>query len=139
MTRRTIRFVAAGLAAAMAAIYFLIGANLLIVVDGQADDPAMAGFGASAGAMFLAWAILLWRVDRRWLWGIGAILQVAVAWAYVSVAPDRTPAFEMWGITLRIIQVPLFLALAWLTLRPREQQLAEKRQSTGYQVGAAGM
>jgi hypothetical protein len=33
------------------------------------------------------------------------------------VAPDRTPAYEAWGITLWIIQLPLFAALVYLSLR----------------------
>jgi len=120
MQRRTIRYVAAGLAAAMAVIYFLIGLGVLKVVDGQAGDPSMLTFGASAGAMFGLGAILLAELDRRWLWIAGAVLQVLVFAAYIGVAADRSPAFETWGIVLRIIQVPLFAALVWLALRPAD-------------------
>jgi hypothetical protein len=94
MRRRTIRYVAAGLAAAMAAIYFLIGLGVLQVVNGQAGDPSMLGFGASAGGAFLLGAILLAELDRRWLWIAGALLQVMVVWGYFAIAPDRDPAFE---------------------------------------------
>ena len=122
MNRHTIRLVAAGLAAAMAVIYFLIGVGVLTVVDGQAGDPSMLGFGASAGALFLVGAILLFEFDRRWLWIAGALLQIFVAAMYVAVSPERTPAFEVWGITLRVIQVPLFAALVYLALRPTAPQ-----------------
>lgn len=120
MPRRTIRYVAAALAAAMAAIYFLIGLGVLTVVDGQATDPSMLGFGASAGAAFLLGAILLAELDRRWLWIAGAVLQVFVIWGYFGVAPQRDPAFEMWGIVLRVIQVPLLVALVSLAMRPAD-------------------
>ncbi|HET7645914.1 MAG TPA: hypothetical protein VFM03_05455 [Candidatus Limnocylindria bacterium] len=120
MRRRTIRYVAAGLAAAMAAIYFLIGLGVLQVVNGQAGDPSMLGFGASAGGAFLLGAILLAELDRRWLWIAGALLQVMVVWGYFAIAPDRDPAFEVWGLTLRVIQLPLLAALVWLALRPSD-------------------
>jgi len=120
MQRRTIRSVAAGLAATMAVIYFLIGLGVLTVVDGQTGDPSMLTFGASAGAMFALGAILLAELDRRWLWIAGAVLQVLVFAAYIGVAADRSPAFETWGIVLRIIQVPLFAALVWLASRPAD-------------------
>jgi len=122
MKRQTIRLGAAALAAAMAAVYFLIGVGVLTVVDGQAGDPSMLGFGASAGALFLVGAILLFEFDRRWLWIVGALLQIFVAAMYVAVSPERTPAFEVWGITLRVIQVPLFAALVYLALRPTAPQ-----------------
>ena len=47
---------------------------------------------------------------------------------YIAVAPDRTPAFEPWGITLRIVQVPLLIALLYLAVRPSEQRPEEIRR-----------
>jgi hypothetical protein len=117
MHRRTIRHVAAATAAVIALIYLLIGLGVLTVVTPVADDPSMAFFGFSAGGAFLFGAVLLVALDRRMLWILGAILQLFVVWGYVSVAPDRTPSFEFWGIALRIIQVPLFAALVYLVVR----------------------
>ena len=117
MERRTVRYVGAAAAAAMAAIYYLIGIGVLKVVDPGAttgDTPDMLVFGAGAGTMFLVGAILLFGTDRRLLWVGGAVLQVLVAAMYVAVSPSRTPQFELWGITLRLIQVPLFAALLYL-------------------------
>jgi hypothetical protein len=121
MNRRTIRHVAAGLAAAMATIYYLIGAGVLTVVTGQADDPSMLGFGAAAGSAFLLGAILLVAFDRRMLWIVGGVFQVLVMIMYFVVAPERSPAFEVWGIVLRILQVPLFASLVYLALHPAER------------------
>jgi len=120
MTRRTIRLGAAALAASMAVIYFLIGLGVITVIEGQADDPSMLFFGAMAGGAFLLGATLLAELDRRWLWIVGALFQVFVIWGYVAIAPQRDPAFEVWGILLRVIQVPLFVALVALALRPPE-------------------
>ena len=117
MQRRTIRYGAAVVSATIAAIYFLIGLGVLTVVNPAADDPSMAVFGFSAGSAFLLGALLLVAFDRRVVWVLGAALQVLVVWGYFAVAPNRTPAFEVWGITLRIIQLPLFAALVYLSLR----------------------
>jgi len=124
-TRHTIRLGAAALAAVMAAVYYLIGLNVLHVVEGAQDDPqAMLAFGVPAGTMFLIGAVLLTTQDRRILWIVGACLQVLVFAMYISVAPTRTPAYEIWGITLRAIEIPLAIALAWLALTGREPVLS---------------
>ena len=128
LRRTTIRHAAAMVAAVMASIYFLIGAGVLQVVTPNEDPEFLLVFGASAGGAFLLGALLLLRSDRRWLWMLGAAFQVFVYWGYIAVAPDRTPAFEPWGITLRIVQVPLLIALLYLAVRPSEQRPAEVRR-----------
>jgi hypothetical protein len=127
LSRTTIRHAGAVVAAVMAVIYFLIGAGVLQVVTPNEDTGFLFVFGALAGGAFLLGALLLMRFDRRWLWMLGAAFQVFVYWGYFSVAPDRTPAFEAWGITLRIVQVPLLIALLYLAVRPPEQRAAEIR------------
>jgi hypothetical protein len=117
ITRRTIRFVAAGLAATIALIYFLIGVGVLTVVTPVDGDQSMLVFGASAGTAFLLGAALLFAFDRRVLWILGAAVQLFVVWGYFAVAPDRAPSFEAWGISLRILQIPLLAALVYLALR----------------------
>jgi hypothetical protein len=130
MTRRLVRYVAAALAATMAVIYFLIGAGVLTVVEPAAGDPSMLIFGASAGAAFLTGALLLVAFDRRMLWIVGAVLQVFVAWGYFAVAPDRTPSFETWGVTLRIIEFPLLVALLYLAVGPARSRGATVHPAT---------
>jgi hypothetical protein len=116
--RRTVRYVAATVSAAMALIYFLIGLGVANVGGGPSDRTFLWIFGGAAGGAFLLGAVLLALFDRRWLWILGALFQVFVYWAYFDVARTRDPAFETWGISLRIIQVPLLLALTYLALRP---------------------
>ncbi len=127
MTRRTIRYGGAAIAIAMAAIYVLIGLNVLRVVDAQGGTDLL-GFGAAAAALFGTGAVLLLLLDRRPLWVIGAILQVLVAAMYVAVAPSREPSFEVWGITLRILQIPLFAALVYLALHVPVANTASRAQ-----------
>ena len=128
LSRTTIRHAGAVVAAVMAVIYFLIGAGVLQVVNPNEDPGFLFVFGAMAGGAFLLGALLLMRFDRRWLWMLGAAFQVFVYWGYFAVAPDRTPAFEPWGITLRVVQVPLLIALLYLAVRPSEQRTAEIRR-----------
>lgn len=40
-------------------------------------------------------------------------------------------SFEPWGVTLRIVQVPLLMALLYLAVRPTEQRRAEIREYLG--------
>jgi hypothetical protein len=55
--------------------------------------------------------------DRRTLWILGAILQVFVIFTYFDLASQRTPAFEAWGILLRIAQAIILIALVYLETR----------------------
>lgn len=129
MSRHTIRLVGAVAAAAMAGLYYLIGLGVLTVVEpgtSVGDTPDMLVFGGGAGTMFLVGAILLATTDRRVLWIAGAILQVLVFAMYLSVSPTRTPTFEVWGITLRMIQVPLFTVLAYLALKAPERSVVRR-------------
>ena len=117
MSRRTIRYGAAAVAAIMAAVYVLIGLGVLNVGGSDSDRAFLWVFGALAGGAFLLGALLLVAVDRPWVWVAGLIFQVFVYWAYVDVSKSRTPPFETWGITLRIIQLPLLVALGYLAIR----------------------
>lgn len=117
MSRRTIRYAAAAVAVVMAAIYLLIGIGVLDVGGTDADKSILWVFGAMAGCAFLLGAILLVAVDQRWVWIAGLLFQVFVYWAYVDVSKTRTPPFETWGITLRIIELPLLVALGYLAIR----------------------
>jgi len=127
LSRRTIRYVAATAAAAMAIIYYLIGLEVLHVVVEPPESMSLFWFGIPAGSAFLLGAVLLVVFDRRILWILGAVLQVLVALGYLAVAADRTPAYEVWGITLRIIQVPLFAFLVYLAMRAPGSRRVERR------------
>jgi hypothetical protein len=120
VTRRRVRYAGAALAGTMALIYAGIGLGVLDVGASDADREFLWVFGALAGSAFLLGAFLLLRFDRRWLWILGLGFQLFVFWAYIDVAKTRTPPFESWGILLRVIQVPLLAALAYLAVRPPE-------------------
>jgi hypothetical protein len=118
LTREGVRYGGAAVATAMALIYFGIGLGLLDISATSSDRGFLVVFGALAGGAFLFGAVLLVRFDRRLLWVVGVLFQLFVYWAYIDVSKSRTPPFEVWGITLRVIQVPLLAALAYLAVRP---------------------
>jgi hypothetical protein len=110
--RRKIRIFAGALSGLTAVIYFLIGFNVVSVVE-NADQL----FGIFAGVAYAFGAWLLLAYDRRTLWILGAILQVFVIFTYFDLASQRTPAFEAWGILLRIAQAIILIALVYLETR----------------------
>jgi hypothetical protein len=44
-------------------------------------------------------------------------MQVMVIAMYVAIAPERDPSFEIWGITLRVLQVAMIVVLVTLLVR----------------------
>jgi hypothetical protein len=119
VNRRTVRYLAAIASAATAALYFGIGAGILTVVEASPDAPDLFEFGVAAGGAFVVGAVLLLAFDRRVLWVLGAALQVGVIVMYVVVASERTPPFEAWGLLIKLLQVVVLIALAYLVVHPR--------------------
>src|SRR5690606_235327 len=119
--RRTItRRIAGGLAAAIAIVYFLIGSEVVTVWEGGVGQRQ---FGLLAGSAFLAGAVVISFTDKRVLWVLGALAQVPIILAYFDFASEREPAFEPWGITIRVLQVVLIFALGYLaSTRPRVER-----------------
>jgi len=118
--RRRVRWAAGVLALANAVVYALIGAGVLrAVASTDGGGPSLIVFGALAGAAFLLGAVLLWAFDRRVLWVIGAAFQAFAITAYFNVAPQRVPPYEVWGLSLKVAQVVLFVLLLYLGLTPR--------------------
>jgi hypothetical protein len=107
---RKLRFVAATISAISAAIYFLIGFNVVSVVEFGFDQL----FGVFAGVAYILGAFLLLVTDRRIILQLGALLQLTVVYIYFSMAPVRTPSYEFWGVLLRIAQVTIFIVLLYL-------------------------
>jgi peptidoglycan/LPS O-acetylase OafA/YrhL len=106
--------VATASAAVMAVIYLLIGTETLSVIEPVTDQPT---FGYAAAAAFGVLAVVVYQSRRRLVWVAAALMQLFVAFVYFNLADQRTPHFEMWGITLRIIQIPLIAALVYLAIR----------------------
>jgi hypothetical protein len=109
---------AAAAAATMAVIYFLIGLRLLDIGGSSTTEQVDLGmFGASAGTAFLVIAVLALAADRRWIWVAAATFQLFVYVTYFATSGIRVPPFETWGLTLRLVQVPLLVALIYLSVK----------------------
>ncbi len=118
-TRRRVRYAAAALAGLTAVLYVLIATSAISVIDAGAVADArhdQMAFATPAAIAYALGAVLLLipRLDRRIPWALGALLQVGVIAMYFSVAPDREPSFEPWGIAIRVVQVLLLAALVML-------------------------
>ncbi len=127
--RRRLRLVAAALSAACAVVYFAIGAGAIYPAEGNANR--LLVFGALAGSAFLLGAVLLATTDRRPVLALGALFQVFVIVMYVLVARDRDPAFEIWGISLKIAQAAILGVLLALLAAPRTAREREGRRTAG--------
>lgn len=111
--RRTIRYIAAALCAVTALLYALIGFHVVTVLDGGAEQT----WGLAPAIAYALGAVLLIAYDRRLLWILGAVLQVFVIYTYFNLASQRAPAFEVWGIVIRVIQVLILASLVYLEAR----------------------
>jgi hypothetical protein len=128
--RRRVRYFAAAMAACASLIYFLIGLRVVSVIQNPEEQ---VGFGLAAGAGFAIAALLTLSVDQRSLWVAGAVLQALIIFMYFTLAAERIPEFELWGILLRIVEVPLLVAVTYLAINPRKH--ASHAQVPAMRVG----
>jgi hypothetical protein len=120
--RPLIRRTAAGIAVLIALIYFLIGFQLVAVLENTSEQIA---FGLIAGGAFVIGAALILAFDRRWLWTIGALAQLFIIWTYFNLADQRVPAYEFWGVSIRVLQVMLTALLVYLAVVPPRDEVEE--------------
>ncbi|MHB1413943.1 MAG: hypothetical protein ACYC1C_01730 [Chloroflexota bacterium] len=115
LRRRAIRFFAVAMSGAAALIYFLIGLQVLPVLETTQDQTV---FGIIAGLGYALGVVLLLAFDRRVLWVLGAALQLLALYTYFNVASQRTPPYEFWGLLLKVMQLVILVALVYLAIRP---------------------
>jgi len=104
----------------------LIATSVVSVIDAAAVENARHDQMAFATPAAIAYAIgavllLLPLMDRRILGVAGALLQMGVIIMYFSVAADREPSFEPWGIAIEVVQVLLLAALVALAVDEPER------------------
>jgi hypothetical protein len=109
-----VRYVAAAISCAAAMVYVLIAADVVTVMQEQADEAPVPP--VVAAVLLAAVAGLLVRSDRRGVL-IGAIsVQAFLIVFYFVVAIERVPAFEAWGIGLKLAQGIVLVLLTWLLM-----------------------
>lgn len=120
LTRRRARYVAAALSVVIAGLYACIALGIAHVVETVTSSEEFGirlAFATPAALVFLLGAFLLLRYDDRRLWLAGLALQMFIIAMYIAVGADREPAFEAWGISIRIVQILLLFPLTYLAVR----------------------
>ncbi len=100
------------LTGACALVYFAIGLGLIYRQEPEGVQLWVFGFSAAL-AFALGVALMLLRPGRA-VWILGAAFMAFVIVAYVAVAPRRDPSFEIWGISLKVAQAAILVALVGL-------------------------
>lgn len=126
--RAWIRWLATALAAMTAILYFIIATEGVTVVHGD-DEPNVVFL--IAGLLFLAGGLAVVWLDRPLYTWLFAAFDAFVIFAYFQVAVDRTPAYEVWGVTLRIPQVLLLAALLYLAFRREPDTASTSERQSG--------
>ena len=109
-----VRYIAAAISGAAAMVYVLIAANVVTVTEEQAAEAPVPPLVAAV--LLAVVAGLLVRSDRRGVL-IGAIsVQAFLIVFYFVVAIERVPAFEAWGIGLKLAQGVVIVLLTWLLM-----------------------
>ena len=112
---------AAVTSAVIAVMYLLISTGVLSVGRSSSGELGILGFAAGVFAIL---AVLLWYLTSRLLWAATAVLQVLVIWAYLAIAAERDPAFELWGVSIRLLQATLLATLVALLVDVRRSRRA---------------
>ncbi len=110
---------AAATAGAIALVYVLLATGALAL---PGAEPGELGILGVAGAVHAAFAVALWRWRSRLLWALVIVAQLVMGAMYVAIAPERDPAFEVWGLSLRglsLVLVVLVVARWWQARRRR--------------------
>jgi hypothetical protein len=134
MTRHTARYIAAGAAGVSALLYYLIGFGVLDIGESTSGTTDLVGFGLSAGTTFAVAGLLVALIHRRWLAGAVALLDLGVIIGYFVMAGIRVPPYEVWGLSIKVAQVVLLLAVGYLVFRGGEDT---RPVGAGRAVGSA--
>jgi hypothetical protein len=118
MLNRTAMRGLAGITAGISALlYYLIGFGVLDIGEAASgEDPGLLGFGLSAGTVFLLAGVLVLFVQRRWLVALIGLMDAAVIAGYFVMADIRVPSYEVWGLSIKAVQVVLLLAIGFLLI-----------------------
>ena len=119
MSTRNARYMAVAGAAAAALLYFLIGFEVLVIGASRSGANDILGFGLSAGSTFAVIALLVALVHRRLVLALVALLDAVVVVAYFAFAGVREPAYEQWGLLVKLAQLVLLAGVGYLLLRER--------------------
>ena len=114
------RFVAAGAALGSAILYVLVGFGVLDIGTATfGEEVDLKQFGTGAGAAFLAVALVSLLARNKWYIGAAGLFDAAVVLGYFVMAGVREPPVEVWGLSIKALQVIVFIAIVVVvTARP---------------------
>ena len=138
MRAQDLRLVAAIAAVGSAILYYLIGFGVLNVgesTSGATTD--LLGFGLVVGTAFLGVAAVVWLFRNRWLLGAIGLIDAAVVAGYFAMSSLREPPFEVWGLTIKVLQVVTFVSIAVLVFARLEDEPDAEAQPTLAPKGGA--
>lgn len=114
------RVVAASAAGAAALLHVLIGLGVLtITAEGAGVGDDVRVFGLTAGAGFAVAAVVVGQARHPAVHALVAALVVPVMIMYVVMSDVRDPHYEVWGLTIQLLEAVLVAALVLLVVRPR--------------------
>jgi hypothetical protein len=117
MSIRTLRAVAVAAAAISAALYLLIGFEVLDVGTSKAGNNDILSFGLLMGAVYGVIAAMVALLSSRWLLAAVAVVDALVIVGYFALAGVREPPVELWGLLVKASQAVLLVAIGYLFVR----------------------
>jgi hypothetical protein len=105
------RLAAAAAAWAAGVLYALVGLGMLDlgrVVDPGAQDLLVFGLAAGAAQLLVGVAVLVAQGRAPLLIVVG--FEVLVVLLYVATASVRVPAYEVWGVTIKALEILTIVA-----------------------------
>jgi hypothetical protein len=125
--RFRLMWLAVALAFGAALAYLFIAWGLLGVGDLQADEKGDAIVYVAAGSYLLGGLLIL--AGRRWLWVVGAVVNLLVLFFFFLLYQERPAVlFSPGGVVSKIPQVLLEVVLVYLIIA---DWLRTRRQSGG--------
>jgi hypothetical protein len=118
---RLARYLGAALSGVTGVLYLLIGLGVLTVAETDIGGPGRGRILLGAAAVFFILAAGLVLLDRRYVYALGVAAQVVCIIGYFVIAPSRAPHFEEWGIIIKILQVVVLGALAYVLMVGRRR------------------
>ena len=145
MAKGVARVVGVCSAVAVAVLHVLIGLGVLVITDGGGVGEDLRVFGLTAGAGFAVAAVVVARARRRLVHALVGAFVPPVMIMYFVMADVRHPHFEVWGVTIQVLQAVLLVALVVLVVHPatppgrRSRAVSARRSSaTRKAPGSAG-
>lgn len=114
--RQVLRLVAVALSAVVAALYAVVGFELVSVRGVTGVEPGPAVPLVIAAFAFAALTAALALRPRPPVYIAGIVLSLVVLIGYVVVAPSRHPPFEAWGLSIKAVEILLLAVLFRLLL-----------------------